>query len=121
MMTRNQVTKWMSLNLLTLSIVLLAASLPSCSHTQAAPTITSEHLADTAPAQMVSCATLEPTSSRFAFAATADIRKYSGPTYHSTQYYRGATEAIANLGSGTFTENPSAPSIPTSLTLPVPG
>jgi hypothetical protein len=50
---------------------------------------------------------LETSPGEFSFAVTADMRNYSGPgTYDSSQYFRGATEAIADLGGGTFMVSP---------------
>jgi hypothetical protein len=43
----------------------------------------------------------------FAFAVTADMRSYSGPgTYDTSQYYRGAVEAIGALGDSAFMVSP---------------
>jgi hypothetical protein len=44
---------------------------------------------------------------RFSFAITADIRIYAGPgSYDTAQFFRGATEAIASLGSGAIMISP---------------
>lgn len=46
-------------------------------------------------------------SSPFTFAITADMRYYSGPgTYDTSQYYRGACEAIESLGETAFMVSP---------------
>jgi len=42
----------------------------------------------------------------FTFAVTADMRSYSGPGYDSSQYFRGAGEAIASRGRGAFMVSP---------------
>jgi hypothetical protein len=42
----------------------------------------------------------------FAFAITADMRSYSGPGHDSSQYFRGACEAIASRGGGAFMVSP---------------
>jgi hypothetical protein len=42
----------------------------------------------------------------FTFAITADMRSYSGPEYDSSQYFRGACEAIAARGKGAFMVSP---------------
>ena len=43
----------------------------------------------------------------FSFAVTADIRNYSGPSpYDTSQYFRGAAEAIAVLAGGDFMISP---------------
>nr|MBC8447313.1 metallophosphoesterase [Chloroflexota bacterium] len=42
----------------------------------------------------------------FTFAITADMRSYSGPGYDSSQYFRGACEAIAARGRGAFMVSP---------------
>ncbi len=43
----------------------------------------------------------------FSFAVTADMRNYAGPdTYDTTQFYRGACEAISALGAGAFMISP---------------
>ncbi len=44
---------------------------------------------------------------QFTFAVTADMRWYSGPgSYDTAQFFRGATEAIASLGGGSFMISP---------------
>ncbi len=44
---------------------------------------------------------------QFTFAITADMRGYSGPgSYDTAQFFRGANEAIASLGSGAFMISP---------------
>jgi hypothetical protein len=105
-MDESLTTHWSRPILVALSVSLMAASLPRCSPTQAAPMIPDVQHTDAASAQVTSCSALESTPDRFAFAVTADMRKYSGPTYHSTQYFRGATEAIANVGSSAFMVSP---------------
>lgn len=42
----------------------------------------------------------------FAFVVTADMRFFSGPDYHTTEYFRGAGEAIATTGGGAFMFTP---------------
>jgi hypothetical protein len=43
----------------------------------------------------------------FTFAVTADMREFSGPgQYDTSQYFRGACEAIAALGGGPFMVSP---------------
>ncbi|MGD1992866.1 MAG: metallophosphoesterase [Anaerolineae bacterium] len=42
----------------------------------------------------------------FSFAVTADMRYFSGPDYHSVQYFRGAGEALATAGGGAFMLTP---------------
>jgi len=43
----------------------------------------------------------------FTFALTADMRYYSGPgEYHTPRYFKGACEALAAQGSGTFMLSP---------------
>ena len=42
----------------------------------------------------------------FTFAITADMRSYSGPGHDSSQYFRGACEAIAARGGGAFMVSP---------------
>jgi hypothetical protein len=105
-MIDTQTTKWITSILLTVSICLLVTSLPGYSHTQAAPATPDVQGTDTAPAQVASCAALTSTPERFAFAVTADMRMFSGPTYDTTQYFRGATEAIVNAGSSAFMVSP---------------
>lgn len=49
----------------------------------------------------------EASGSQFTFAVTADMRGYSGQGQYDTQeYFRGACEAIAALGSGAFMVSP---------------
>ncbi|MFQ5856151.1 MAG: metallophosphoesterase family protein [Anaerolineae bacterium] len=43
---------------------------------------------------------------QFTFAVTADMRRYSGPSYDSSQYFRGACEAIATRGRSAFMVSP---------------
>ncbi len=43
---------------------------------------------------------------QFTFVVTADMRGYSGPGYDSSQYFRGACEAIATRGRGAFMVSP---------------
>jgi hypothetical protein len=98
--------KWKRLIVLILAIGLLAASLPRRNHTRAAPTTPREQRAEHALAQRSLCPVQDGDPQHFAFAVTADMRKYSGPSYHTTQYFRGATEAIADLGSSAFMVSP---------------
>ena len=46
------------------------------------------------------------TDDAFTFAVTADMRSYSGPAYDSSQFFRGACEAIAAQGRGAFMVSP---------------
>ena len=39
---------------------------------------------------------------QFSFVITADIRKYAGPGYDSSNYFRGVMEAIKDRGGGAF-------------------
>ncbi|MBC8263208.1 MAG: metallophosphoesterase, partial [Anaerolineales bacterium] len=48
----------------------------------------------------------EQSDDQFTFAITADMRRYSGPGYDSSQYFRGACEAIAARGRGAFMASP---------------
>jgi hypothetical protein len=48
----------------------------------------------------------EEDDDHFTFAVTADMRSYSGPGYDSSQYFRGACEAIASRGKGAFMISP---------------
>jgi hypothetical protein len=48
----------------------------------------------------------ESDEEQFMFAVTADMRNYSGPEYDSSQYFRGACEAIATRGRGAFMVSP---------------
>jgi len=48
----------------------------------------------------------ERSDDQFTFVVTADMRRYSGPGYDSSQYFRGACEAIATRGRGAFMVSP---------------
>jgi len=48
----------------------------------------------------------EQNDDQFTFAVTADMRGYSGLEYDSSQYFRGACEAIAARGRGAFMVSP---------------
>jgi len=49
----------------------------------------------------------ETDSDRFTFAVTADMRGFAGPgAYDTSQYFRGAVEAIADLGDTAFMVSP---------------
>jgi hypothetical protein len=46
-------------------------------------------------------------NNEFTFAVTADMRRYSGPgEYDTSEYFRGALEAISELGSSQFMVSP---------------
>lgn len=50
---------------------------------------------------------LDQETDPFTFAVTADMRSFSGPgTYDTSEYFRGACEAIADVGSGVFMVSP---------------
>jgi hypothetical protein len=66
----------------------------------------SPHPADAVLAQAPSCPAQGDGDDHFVFAVTADMRYFSGPTYHSLQYFRGAAEAIADVGSSAFMVSP---------------
>ncbi|MFH2138696.1 MAG: metallophosphoesterase [Candidatus Omnitrophota bacterium] len=38
----------------------------------------------------------------FSFIVTADMRKYAGPAYQTTEYFRGVSQAILKVGKGSF-------------------
>jgi calcineurin-like phosphoesterase family protein len=72
------------------------ALIPSSADTAIDPGSSGKH--DTSP---------EATSSEsFTFSVTADMREYAGPGYDSSEYFRGAVEAIAALGESTFMVSP---------------
>jgi hypothetical protein len=48
----------------------------------------------------------ESDEDQFTFAVTADMRNYSGPGHDSSQYFRGACEAVASRGRGAFMVSP---------------
>ncbi|MGA9347955.1 MAG: metallophosphoesterase [Anaerolineae bacterium] len=48
----------------------------------------------------------ERDNSQFTFVVTSDMRQYSGPGYNSSQYFRGACEAIASRDRGAFMVSP---------------
>jgi len=48
----------------------------------------------------------ESSGDQSTFVVTSDMRKYSGPGYDSSQYFRGACEAIASRGQGAFMVSP---------------
>ncbi len=50
---------------------------------------------------------LDQETDPFTFAVTADMRNFSGPgTYDTSEYFRGACEAIADVGRGAFMVSP---------------
>lgn len=57
----------------------------------------------------------EGDGNQYAFVVTADMRGYSGPGCDTPQYFRGACEAIAVLGSGAFMVSPGDIDPPTDV------
>jgi hypothetical protein len=86
-----------------LLIGFLIISPPRCTHIDAT---TTAHANADAPGDRTTrnLRTVEHENSnhQFTFAVTADMRYFSGPSYHTSQYFRGACEAIAGAGSGAF-------------------
>jgi len=56
--------------------------------------------------QVVRRHSLQTTANQFTFVVTADMRMFSGPDKDTPQYFRGACEAIATVGSGAFMVSP---------------
>lgn len=80
-----------------LSIVLLLTLTLDATHTSAPPSISNNNHRAAYDSYALN---------QFTFAVTADMRAYSGPAYDTPQYFRGACEAIADLGGGAFMVSP---------------